>query len=162
MKKEYGYQSIRYMLGVTLPAFSAGILSLHSTIRYLTMENSKFYLFVFIVSTIIAIDHFVGLTHPKRIIDSDKQIELHSFGRKHIYVWDEIERISIREVAFTNKIYLRLGNTSFLKGRYWLNLDLFNNGDELLQVLKEREAKLHPMMKRFNRRSTKKVNRNRA
>lgn len=162
MKKEYRYDSLRYMLGVSIPTFLASILSIYSVYQYYTGGKNKFYLFLFITCTMIAIDHFFALTHPKVIVDNEEKIQLYSFGREHTYVWNDIEKINVRKAAFTNKIYLRLGNTSFFKGRYWINIDLFNDGNELLEILKDHEAKLHPMMDRFNRRSTRRINKNNA
>lgn len=156
MNKIYKFDPTRYFLNVSFPAIMAGGISIYAGYKYYSGSNSL-YLLVVIVCALICIDHIASLTHPKIIINNDEKIELLSFGRKHTYKWAEVKRINLRKGAFSNKIYLRIGDTNFLRGRYWLNVDMYNNGDELIDILKIKEAKLHPMLKRFNKRSTKPI-----
>ncbi|WP_461207524.1 hypothetical protein [Clostridium sp. DL1XJH146] len=159
LKKTYNYEKVRYLLGVTIPALMALILSFYFIFRYFQSNGKSFYILGVIFCIVISIDHFISLTYPKKITYSDEKIVICAFGRKHIFYWDKVEKISIRELGYTKKIYMRIGKTSFLKGRYWLNVDLYSDGAELLKYLKEQEEKIHPMLKNFNRRSTTRMNR---
>lgn len=158
MEKVYKYDPLRYIFGVTIPALLAAGLAIYSAFR-LSMGGSQFNAFVLITCALIATDHLCALTRPKEIRCTEKGLELSSFGRKHAYVWNKIECINLRKGAFSNKIYLRLGDTSFFRGRYWINVDMYNEGDMLIEFLKKKEAKLHPMLKNFSKRSTKVVKR---
>ena len=101
----------------------------------------------------VFLDHFIALSHPDKIVMGDSSIEFMGFNRSHRYSFEQITRINLRKTAFTKSAYLRINDAGLLNGRYWLQLDNLNDGDELLARLNALIEAKHPMMKNFDRRS---------
>lgn len=153
------FQSIpgRYLFRVTIPSiFCIAILPL-VIIKLINSPSALFYALVALLCFLFAYDNFVSLSHPKRISFIENKIELYAFGRKHTFSMDTLERLSIREGSFNRNLYVRIGKPSFSKGKYWISKDMYENGEELISILKEKEGELHPMLDKFKRRSSKRI-----
>lgn len=155
MEKAYDYKPEKYLFKVVIPVFLAVLFSGISLYRYYFISKSGFYMSVFIICFLIATDHIIGLSHPKVIINSSKFIEFYSFKRKHKYKWKEVKNINIREFPFSKKVYVRINNATFFQGRYWIDVEKFKDGEELVNHLKKEEALRHKMLHNINKRSTK-------
>lgn len=152
MKKIFLSDKSRFMARVIIPSFVSIIIFVWSLVQYIK-SGSLLLPFIAVVSFLLAFDNIAALSHPDRIeLDEDK-IELYAFGRKHTYSWNNIKRVSVRKAFYNNRIYLRLGKSEFARGRYWIDGDLYANGNELLSILAAKEAEIHPMLEKFSRRS---------
>jgi hypothetical protein len=155
VERIYDYNERKYLFKIVIPVGLAILFSIISLYRYYFVSKSGLYMSVFIICFLISTDHLIGLSHPKKIVNSSKSIEFYSFGRRHMYRWKDVKNINIREFPFSKKVYVRMNNASFSKGRYWVSLDYMDDSEELIKDLKMEEASRHKLLKNFNKRSTR-------
>jgi hypothetical protein len=153
MKKIFEYIPVHYLWGITVPSFFCIGLLGWAIINFV-MHEGWLPVVVGIVSFLVAYDNLIALCNPCKILIDDEKIEVYAFKRKHVYFWDSVERVNLYPSCSGKKIYLRLGKSSCLKGRYWIDMSLFASGEELVALLKEKEVQIHPLLSKFNRRSS--------
>lgn len=152
MNKIFLSDKPRYAARVVVPSLLGIAIFVWSVVQYIK-SGSLLLPFVAILAFLLAFDNIVALSHPERIELDDEKIDLYAFGRKHTYYWSNIKRVSVRTAFYQNRIYLRLGKSEFIRGRYWIDGDLYNGGKELISLLVQKEAEIHPMLEKFSRRS---------
>ncbi|WP_227861540.1 hypothetical protein [Clostridioides sp. ZZV14-6105] len=84
----------------------------------------------------------------------NKYICFSSFNITHKYEIKDIKKIRIREFH-DKKMYLKINDGSFLKGRYWIKTNMFNGNIELYNYFIELEECLHPESLKFRSKSLK-------
>lgn len=141
--KEYNYNPKRYFLSVTAPGFFMIGILIFSLSKNIKSTNFNIYTLAIIVSIYGIINTFVSISHPEKIVDDGEKLEFHSFGRVHSYYLNKVKYFRIKEY-YNGKIYLRIGNPTPLKGRYWINAPMYTDGEELYLSFREREKKIHP------------------
>lgn len=152
MKKIFLSNKPKFMARVIVPSLFSIAIFVWSVVQYIK-SGSLLLPFIAILAFLLAFDNIVALSHPERIELDDEKIDLYAFGRKHTYYWSNIRRVSVRTAFYQNRIYLRLGKSEFIRGRYWIDGDLYNDGKELIALLSQKEAEIHPMLEKFSRRS---------
>lgn len=152
MKKIFLSNKPKFMARVIVPSLFSIAIFVWSVVQYIK-SASLLLPFITILAFLLAFDNIVALSHPERIELDDEKIDLYAFGRKHTYYWSNIKRVSVRTAFYQNRIYLRLGKSEFVRGRYWIDGDLYNDGKELISLLSQKEAEIHPMLEKFSRRS---------
>lgn len=146
--KEYKYSFTRYLWSTIIPDFFMILLLIYGIFKNIENPNFNIYSIVIIVSLYGINNSFIALSYPKDIIISNKNIKFHSFGRKHVYYWNDVKSFKIKEYQ-GGKLYLRVGNPNLFRGRYWINTRMFNNGEELYTKLMNKEKKIHPDSLKF-------------
>lgn len=153
MTKEFRYPSRRTFFNIVVPTVLSALVVLYVIVMVMTNESSQTSLSIGGLALLVFLDHFIALSHPEKIVMGDSSIEFMGFNRSHRYSFEQITRINLRKTAFTKSAYLRINDAGLLNGRYWLQLDNLNDGDELLARLNALIEAKHPMMKNFDRRS---------
>ena len=144
--KVYKYDPTRYMMGVIIPTyFAAGVL-VYALIQAIIGNNTGWFVLISIFCASYVLDNLIADTRPKEISDDGEYLCLRGFGKEHVFKWDEIKKLRIRQYTFTKKIYIRIGETTIVKGRYWLDLSIYSSGDEILQKFKKYEDILNPIL----------------
>lgn len=162
LNKAYQYSQQRAIFGIYVPTILAAMIMLIMIYELIFGNPTLTTLPLAILAAIIFLDHYLALSHPNRVVIDTNSIEFSCFGRKHTYDFTQIQRINIRKTAFSKSIYVRINSASLLKGRYWLQIEQFNEGQDL-QILLEKLVELkHPMMKNFDHRSFVKTKKNKA
>jgi len=162
LNKVYQYSRQRAIFGIYVPTVLAGLITLMMTYELIFGSPTLTTLPLAILAAIIFMDHYIALSHPLRVVTDTNSIEFSCFGRKHTYDFTQIQRINIRKTAFSKSIYVRINSASLLKGRYWLQIEQLNEGQDLQTMLEKLVELKHPMMKNFDHRSFVKTKKNKA
>lgn len=153
MNKVYQYSHRRVLFGIYVPTSLSALTVIYLTFERLLGNATALTIPLALLAGIIFLDHFGALSHPERVETQEKSIEFICFGRRHRYTFDQIVRINIRKTAFSKNIYVRINDAGLIKGRYWLQIEQLNEGQELLKFLEGLVELKHPMMKNFVTRS---------
>lgn len=140
--KTYTYKNVRYLMAVKLPAFLMLVSFLYSMLILSEKPKSALYFIVAVCSLLVFLNFVITLSFPEVIKDDDNEIQFCSFGRKHTYYWNDVKKMKVKEINFAKKIYLRIGDNTLLRGKYWIDIEMFNDGKELYDKFKFYENKL--------------------
>lgn len=97
-----------------------------------------------VVSFYSAWEIFVSGSNPSKVTIDDYSITFTSYGKDHRYEWNEINKLQVKEFIGARKLFVRINDPGFLKGRYWVNCYYSNDTDELYKYIVDREYNLHP------------------
>lgn len=153
MKKVYRLERQKVLFGIMIPTVIAAGVTVWMLIEWISGNETAITLPIAALSALIFLDHVAALSHPEAVSVSDSELKFSGFGRSHRYTFDEIQRINVRKNGFSKSLYVRVNNAGLLKGRYWLQIDRFENGQELQKALETLVEQKHPMMKHFKQRS---------
>lgn len=148
------------MFGIYVPTILAAMITLIMTYELLLGSPTITTLPFALLAALVFLDHYLALSHPEKVITDNQSIEFSCFGRSHKYDFTQIQRINVRKTAFSKSIYVRINSAGLLKGRYWLQPEQFNDGEELQKFLETLVELKHPMMKNFEQRSFIKTKKN--
>ncbi len=153
MNKDYQTTRRKAIFGIILPAIMAALVFLIMSIDLITGQQNVTTIPFAVLSLLIFLDHVLALSHPEIIRTGEGWIEFSAFNRTHHYSIEDIQRINIRKTAFSKSIYVRINEAGLIKGRYWLQIEQLNDGEELRKFLEALVELKHPMMKHFQQRS---------
>jgi hypothetical protein len=144
MKKEYIYNPKHYLLQITITScFCVVLIGLSLNMIILNVYRGLF-CFAGLIAIYTAWNTFVSGSNPSKVILEEDGISFISYGRKVKYLFDEITRFFAKDFRYTGKIFLRINNYTYFKGRYWIHTKEFNDSDELFLFLLQFEYKTHP------------------
>lgn len=142
--KEYRCNKKMFFWKVTIPALFALFLlvicaavSLYSNYRLLLG-------LVGLVCVYVIWNTVVTSSYPDRIVIRDKSIAFFSYGKCQEYFFDQIKQFRVRDTFYSKDMFIRINDPAFYKGRFWLNADYFNQGEELHRFILTLEYKIHP------------------
>lgn len=139
---EFKYNRVLYLFDVII----TGIVAIGAFIASLVYfySNLSLLLLVGIVCIYTMWNSFVSKVHPEKIVIKENEIVFESFNSKDRYYIDGTDRFQLREFPSSGKLYLRIGNAKFQKGRYWINTKNYNNGKELFKLFRDLDYKINP------------------
>lgn len=133
----YKYPISFYISNVLLPIIvMIGLITWASIGTYnegLTTLNKL----IFTVVPVLFLFGFFGISTPGKIIITDKSITFSAYGIKHHFKWNEVNLLQLKGYDSIGKIYIRVGNPTMFKGRYWVNNTISNYLD-LREVLHDK------------------------
>lgn len=153
--KTYTYNPQRYFLAVIAPIILMSVIIIWAINGLLSEQSNSLHMISVIVVPIILLSSVFGANKPKDIVISNKGLEFKGFGRVHIYDYEDIYSVKIKEYMFIDKVYIRINNGKLLRGRYWVDLFQFNDYEELREKFRELEIEYHPEREKYQK---KKVN----
>lgn len=142
--KKYNYNSKRYLFKVLIPAWIGGFVAIYSLLKIITSSSGWYWWAGFAVGLYTFWEVYISLSNPSSIEISDKEISFISFQKKHTYRFSEIKSFKVKEFHLVRKVFVRINNPGYLKGRYWVNCLQFNDTEELYQTFRDLEYKLDP------------------
>lgn len=140
----YTYDPAVYARKITLIGIFCGAVLLYSGVRILTGGGSPLWAGVGAVAAYTVWETFISLSNPGQVRMDEKGIVFRAYGREHRYSWDEITRFRVKEFTGARKLFIRINQAGFLRGRYWLHCYYFNDTDELYNGMVDRECRMHP------------------
>ncbi|MGL4606763.1 MAG: hypothetical protein ACRCU3_04795 [Eubacteriaceae bacterium] len=158
--KAYVYEKKRYLIGIILP----NVCLMGGLVLFALYDNFFVYRGINLISLVLLIalytlfNTLVALAYPREIIETKDTLEIHAFGRKHVFPLKEIKKLRIRDLA-NSRMYVRINDSSFLKGRYWIKSKMYSEGETLNEHLHQIEKSLHPDDLKFSVRTPKKKTR---
>ncbi|MCC0661778.1 hypothetical protein KGF45_16070 [Clostridioides sp. ZZV14-6154] len=152
--KKYIYDSKRYIVSVTIPGIFMILILIYALFNNYINLSINIYSLMIVICTYGVFNTFVSSSNPKMITMDNKYICFSSFNITHKYEIKDIKKIRIREFH-GKKMYLKINDGSFLKGRYWIKTNMFNGNIELYNYFIELEECLHPESLKFRSKSLK-------
>jgi hypothetical protein len=101
-------------------------------------------LFVALVAVYQIWNTFVAIANPEVVTVDGHTVSFSAFGRTDSFNLKEVSDFRIREWPSSGKMYIRVGNSSLLKGRYWLQTKQMSDGKELFDTLRDLEFEFNP------------------
>jgi len=138
------YAQSRYWAGTLGPLLLLTALLMVGVLRIAGGTSTKLDTYIVIVVPIILIFNIFGAQQPKRIIDTQEALIFEGAGQRHVFHWDSIRTLKVKEFAFTDRIYIRISPSSFFSGRYWIDMNKYPHFNELKNLLLKKEGELHP------------------
>lgn len=140
----YTYDPKIYARKITfIGIFCIAVLT-YAGIRILTGGPIPVWAGVGVVAAYTVWETFISLGNPSRVIMDEHGILFCAYGREHRYTWNEISQFRVKEFTGARKLFVRVDQAGFLRGRYWLHCYYFNNTDELYHAVVDRECQIHP------------------
>jgi hypothetical protein len=141
---EYACGFYRYVVSVIAPAvlilglFIALLLKVaggHST----NMEQTGI-----AVLAIMLFFTVLSANQPFAFVVDGEKIRIKSYWKRMDYYWKDLNTLKVKEFGFVDRVYIRIGASRLLSGRYWLDVHMFSNGKSLMGFLRLIEGNLHP------------------
>jgi hypothetical protein len=151
----YEYPHKHYFVSVIGPFLLLAVLLLISVARSLQGTATLLDELALIVVPVVLVVNVLGVSQPRKILDSDHSIVFEGLARRHEFAWRDVAVVKLKEFAFTDRIYLRVSRFSPLGGRYWFDANKYENFEELRQKLRRKEVELHPERARYQKRDMK-------
>ena len=157
MNQIYRYTRQKAVFSILIPAIMAALVFAVMILQWTLGQSTVMTMPLAVLSGIIVLDHTLALSHPQQITLGDGWIEFSGFGHAHHYALSEIQRINLRQNAFSKSVYVRINEAGLLKGRYWIQFDQLPDGSALRAYLEALVEQKHPKMKHFDRHSFSKT-----
>jgi hypothetical protein len=90
----------------------------------------------------LAISH----AYPRYVHLDGESITFEQWGREDRYDYATLESFLVRSNANNGKTFIRAGETTPFRGRYWISTKKYTNGKELFDELDAIEMAVHPDM----------------
>ena len=154
MDKTYYYEKRFFNFRITFIGILSTIIMLYAAVRLITDKNAWSMLAPFTIGLYAFWESFVSLANPSAVRITDESVTFMAYGRQHTYLWKDITKLQIKELPTAKKLFMRINDPGFLKGRYWLACMEFSDGDELYHFFLDKEYEMHPdTLKARSRRS---------
>ena len=145
MQKVYSYNSKEYFRKITFVGIFTAIAIVVCIYMALTADN---YAGLFAVAAFVALysswNTFIAKVNSKEVILEEDGISFVAYGRTDKYLFSEITQFRARDFRTSGKIFIRVNNTNFFKGRYWVHTLHFTDREELYLFILQLEYKTHP------------------
>lgn len=152
--KKYVYDSMRFKWKVTLTGIIAGVVLVISVYNLLINPNNYVWLAGFAVGFYSFWESFISIANPETVEISPNYIEFSAYGRTHKFNMSDIKTFKVKEFTAAKKMFIRINDPGFLKGRYWVNCRFFDEPDELFNKIRNLEYAIEPnSMKAYARKS---------
>ncbi|MFP3041924.1 hypothetical protein LQZ19_08895 [Treponema primitia] len=113
---------------------------------YMIITNNRWEIFLLIacVAAYTVWNTFISGSNPGKVILEEDGISFESFRHRTKYRFSEITSFRAKDFRGSGKIFLRVNNSGFFKGRFWIHTQEFNDSDELYLFLLKLEYQTHP------------------
>lgn len=155
--KHYEYDPKRYFWKVKMSGLIGLLVTIYSLLQIVLKNYDVIWVGAFIVGLYTFWEVYISNSNPNIVELSNDYISFSSFGRTHEFKLSEIKQFKVKEFSSAKKMFIRINNPGFFKGRYWVNCFWFNDGDELFIKIRELEYVIEPnSMKAYARNTSKK------
>ncbi len=141
---EYTCGSFRYMISVVVPAFLILGLLIFFAFKVAGGHPTRLEQTGVLVLPIVLFFSVLSANQPFAFIIDSEKLKIKSYWKKTDYAWKDLSSLKIKEFGFVDRVYIRVGAGRLLSGRYWLDVNVVNNGRALMDFLKIIEGTLHP------------------
>ena len=154
--KEYNYNAKKFNMKVTVTGVFCVLIALYS-VWQLFATGESIWGIAFIIAGYTVWNSFVTISNPSKVVLSDEEIVFSAYGREDHFLMTEIHSFRVKDFPNVRKLFIRVNNASWLKGRYWIPAAFFNDTDELYKAILDIEERVHPnSLKSVARHSQKK------
>ncbi len=80
------------------------------------------------------------LHFPRRVVLDDDGVSFCAYGRTHTFAWVDVAHLSVRRFLVKDRVLVRIGPASALRGRYWLT-GTMDGFEDLVAELERRGRK---------------------
>ncbi|MBQ9005490.1 MAG: hypothetical protein IJ092_03850 [Atopobiaceae bacterium] len=95
----------------------------------------------------------ISHAYPRYVHLDGESITFELWGRQDRYDYATVESFLVRSNAQNGKMFIRAGQTSLTRGRYWISTKKYTDGKELFDEIDAIEMAVHPdMLKARSRR----------
>ncbi|WP_299090945.1 hypothetical protein [uncultured Metabacillus sp.] len=139
--KKYVYSKPDLWVSIILPVFLMMGLFLWAIYRSLMEGPLPFYQLLIITMPLLLLSTLMGLHNPSSVTVTTNSIIFEGFGRKHEYLWEDIEGLSVKNYGYAGKSFIRIGKYRLFGGRYWIS-NKMHGYKELLNFLQTKFGQL--------------------
>jgi hypothetical protein len=143
-EKTYIYDEKRFIRDVIFTGWFCVAILIGSIWSVFRGTTPALMVLVAIVALYVVWNTFAARAYPRKVAFVGDRIAFSSFGRTDEYEIDAISQFSVREFPYTLKTYVRVNGGGFLRGRYWVRGDRFNDGKELFKRICDLECQINP------------------
>lgn len=147
----YKYDTKKYFVKIILTSIFIGFLLIYAIIKNISNLNISIYTFIIIASLYELFNIYIAMCKPSEIELTDEVVIFKSFNKERKYEIKNLKFMMIKELS-NKKLYLRIDNYNFFKGRYWLDTKSYENNQELYVNLLELERSVNPNQLKYNTR----------
>lgn len=151
--RKYVYDPKAFATSVTLIGVFCALICLYS-VWALLQGNFLFWIFL-LVGAYQVFNTFFSISNPQTVTWDEETITFSAYGQCHSYRFEEITELKIKELDFHKKLYLRVNESTLLRGRYWIFCARMNDGEELWDRLAYLEYQKEPAQLKFRTRIPK-------
>lgn len=145
MNKEYLFDKKMFSIRVIYSGILAAIAFVFGVYSVSRGSSMKYlWMFICFLSVYTMITNFIAIGYPEKIIINNNEISFSAFNKSHFYSRKELKGFKIKEQQLAKKMYIRVNKPSLLKGRYWIDLNAYNDYKDLEKNLLEIEEIIHP------------------
>ncbi|GHV77999.1 hypothetical protein AGMMS49942_28200 [Spirochaetia bacterium] len=144
MKKEYIYNPAVYFRKITLTAFLCIPIFIAAIALMFFDSHWQIFLLIAVVAAYTVWNTFVSSSNPGKVTLEEDGISFESYGRSTKYPFAEIKSFRAKDFRGSGKIFLRINDATFFKGRYWIHTLQCNDSEELYLYLLKLEYQTHP------------------
>lgn len=142
--KRYEYNSKRFKWKVTISGIIGVAVFVVSTIELLLNPSETIWLAGFVVGLYTGWEAFVSISNPSVVLIDQDTITFGAYKRSHTFKIEDIKNFKVKEFTMAKKVFIRINNPGFFKGRYWVNCYYFNDTDELFNYFSHLETLIEP------------------
>ncbi|MEG0853745.1 MAG: hypothetical protein RSF82_07725 [Angelakisella sp.] len=147
---KYTFDKNMFRYSVTGTGVFCILIGLYS-IGMLVMGNALFWV-PLIVCVYQVINTFVSISNPAEITISPETLTFSAYGKTHSYPMSEIESLQVKELDLHKKMYVRLNEPTFTRGRYWVMCGKMNDSKQLWDQMIYLEYSKDPNQLKFRAR----------
>lgn len=144
MTKEYIYDKKAFLMQITVTGIFTCVIFLLCIYGIFVSSYASLCALIAFIAGYAIWNSFISVSNPQKVEIGNDFICFSAYGKEHKYFYDDVKSFRIREFPSAGKIYLRVNQSNFLKGRYWIHTTQFEDGKELFKKLLEMEYELHP------------------
>jgi hypothetical protein len=144
MQKEYIYNPKTYFRKITFSALFCILVFLAALYMILINNHRQIFLLIACVAAYTVWNTFISRSNPSKVILEEDGISFESFGRRTKYLFSEITSFRAKDFRGSGKIFLRINNSNFFKGRFWIHTMEMNDSQELYLFILKLEYQTHP------------------
>lgn len=133
--KNYRYTTTVFWLSIIFPVILMIGIFIWAIYSLIMNGPDGIYLLVLTAMPLLFLSSVIGLNNPSQITLSSDGIVFIGFWRRHVYKWQDVTELTVKDYGYVGKAFIRIGNYRLLGGRYWISNKL-EGYQELLTVIK--------------------------
>ncbi len=141
--KEYNYDAKKFRMKVTVTGVFCVLIALYGACQWIMTQDTLMAI-IFIVAFYTVWNSFITISNPSKVTLSDEEIVFSAYGREDRFPMTEITSFRVKDFPNVRKLFIRINNASWFKGRYWVPALFFNDTDELYKAILDIEERIHP------------------
>ena len=141
--KEYKYDAKKFGMKVTVTGVFCALIVLYCVWQCIVTQEAIWAIVAFVAFYTVW-NSFVTISNPSKVTLSDEEIVFSAYGREDHFPMTEITSFRVKDFPNVRKLFIRINNASWFKGRYWIPAAFFNDTDELYKAILDIEERIHP------------------